>query len=389
MSAAVFEVQFEKALLKLRDELVSKTYQPGPHTCFVITDPKPREVWAADFRDRIIHHLLVAYLEPIFEPKFIFHSYACRCEKGAHKAIRYLQIANRKSLIANRSLYYLQTDIYSFFVSIDKQILFNILKRYCHNTDILWLVEKIIFQNPTDNFIIHGDKTLFQKIPPHKSLFCAPAGKGLPIGNLTSQFFANVYLNELDQFVKHTLKCRYYFRYMDDLLLLHSSPNQLVIWKNEIDQFVKNNLALKLHPKKQIIQPVKNGINFLGYITKPNYSLSRKRVVSALKRKLHRLNLTLNPQAKYQPEKPILQTSLPLIFPKEIPALAFLQKAQATVNSYFGHFQHCHSLKLRKSLYFCYFKELKKYLIPADNNFYSFIIEPHLKNYYQTLKKDS
>ncbi len=327
LSAAAFEIHFEKGLLKLEKELQNHTYSPGPYTCFVITDPKLREVWAADFRDRIVHHLLVAYLEPIFEKKFIFHSFACRKEKGAHKAIKYLQKTLRQAQFVNQTLYYLQTDIYSFFVNIDKQILFNQVKQFCHNREILWLADKIIFQNPTDNFSIRGGHKLFQNIPPHKSLFYAPRGKGLPIGNLTSQFFANVYLNDLDQFIKHNLKCRYYFRYMDDLLLLHQDPQQLSQWKNQIDNFLKIRLALKLHPKKQVTQTVQNGINFLGYITKPTYSLSRRRVVVSLKRKLHYLNKILAPKTQYQPEQANPQISLPLVFPKEIPSLAFLQKA--------------------------------------------------------------
>lgn len=374
-TAAIFEIHFEKELIALEKELTNKTYQPGPHTCFVITDPKPREVWAADFRDRIVHHLLVDFLEPIFETKFIFHSYACRKEKGGHKAIKYLQKSIRQFQSTSQLPFYLQTDIQSFFISIDKQILFNQIKQHCHHPEILWLAEKIIFQNPVDNFIIHGDKTLFQKIPSHKSLFYAPVGKGLPIGNLTSQFFANVYLNDLDQFIKHTLKCRHYFRYMDDLLILHQNSQQLAQWKNEIDIFLKTRLALKLHPKKQIIQPVKNGINFLGYITKPEYLLSRQRVVASLKNKLHHFNKILNPKSHYQPKKSGSQISLPLIFPKEIPSLSFLQKIQATLNSYYGHFQHCHSLKLRKIIYYRYFKELQKYLEPKDENYSSFIIK--------------
>ncbi|MFA4880817.1 MAG: reverse transcriptase/maturase family protein [Candidatus Doudnabacteria bacterium] len=385
-SAAIFEINFEKELLKLEKELTAKTYQPGPHTCFVITDPKPREVWAAPFRDRVVHHLLVSFLEPIFEPKFIFHSYACRKDKGGHKAIKYLQKSIRQHQAPNQSLFYLQTDIYSFFISIDKKILFSQISRHCQNPEILWLAQEIIFQNQTENFIIHGDKNLFQKILPHKSLFYAPKGKGLPIGNLTSQFFANVYLNELDQFAKHRLKCRYYFRYMDDIVILHQNLDQLLFWREQIDEFLQDNLALKLHPKKQIIQPVKNGINFLGYITKPEYSLSRQRVVASLKRKLHYFNKILNSQTQYQPEKPNPQTALPLIFPKEIPPFAFLQKVQATINSYYGHFQHCHSLKLRKSLYYRYFKELKNYLEPKDKTFGSFIIR---KSYLKMAKGES
>src|SRR3989338_7030655 len=278
--AAKFEMSFEAELLKLRDELKNHTYQPDRSVCFAITDPKLREVWAADFRDRVVHHLLVSYLEPIWEKMFVFHSYACRQTKGAHKAIR-----NLKKIISP-DLYFLQVDIQSFFVSIDKGVLFSFIKKRVKHPEILWLAEKIIYHDPTTNYIPRGGLKLLQSVPPHKSLF-GKVNCGLPIGNLTSQFFANVYLNELDQFIKHSLKCRHYFRYMDDLLLLHSDKNQLLNWRDEIDYFLKTKLFLTLHPRKQVLQPISRGIDFLGYIVKPDYTLSRKRIVANLKKKLH------------------------------------------------------------------------------------------------------
>ena len=172
--------------------------------CFVITKPKLREIFAADFRDRIVHHILVNYLETIWEPKFIDQSYSCRKKKGAHRTIKDLRRYVGKITKGNtQRAYYLQVDIQSFFVSLKKDILFELIKRHTKNPEILWLAKVIIFHNPTRNYYRKCQPSLFDLIPDHKSLFKVSPDQGLPIGNLTSQFFANVYLNELDQFVKH------------------------------------------------------------------------------------------------------------------------------------------------------------------------------------------
>ncbi len=368
----------------MEQELKTRTYQPGTYVCFAITDPKLREVWAADFRDRVVHHLLINYLEPIWDKKFIFHSYACRKNKGAHKAIFYLKKAINQELNScmgkpNSSLYYLKIDVQSFFPSIDKNILFSIIKKHIKHPEILWLTQKIIFQNPTCNYIIKGNKQLLYSIPKHKSLLYTPKNQGLPIGNLTSQFFANLYLNELDQFIKHKLKCRWYFRYMDDLVMLHQDKTRLLEWRNEISFFLNKYLKLKLHPKKQILQPVTNGIDFLGYIVKPDYLLSRRRVVSNLKQKLYYFNKALDTwrpigrQVSFRPNKEN-NLKLPLLYPNKLPPLEFIQKAQATINSYYGHFKHANCLQLRKKLYFDYFKELTNFLQPADPVRYDYFI---------------
>ncbi len=371
---------------------------PGAYVCFAITDPKLREVWASDFKDRVVHHLLVNYLEPIWEPRFIFHSYACRKNKGAHKAIFYLKKAINQELRSymgktNSSLYYLKIDVQSFFTSIDKNILFSLIAKYVKNPDILWLARIIIFQNPTDNYIIKGERSLLCSIPKHKSLLYAPKNKGLPIGNLTSQFFANLYLHELDQFIKHKLKCRRCFRYMDDIVMLHQDKTRLLEWRNEISFFLKKYLKLRLHPKKQVLQQAANGIDFLGYIVKPDYILSRRRVVSNLKQKLYYFNKTLkaldtrcptrlaeaNGEAQvghrvsFKPDK-TSNLKLPLLFADTLPSLEFIQNAQAVINSYYGHFKHANCFQLRKTLYFKYFKELTNFLKPADPVRYNYFV---------------
>ena len=364
INAAKFELNFEERLLKLEQELQNHTYQPGQSICFIVTDPKPREVFAADFRDRVIHHLLVNYLEPIWEKKFIHHSYSCRKNKGVHCAIKDLKRFSRQvSDNFSQPAYYLQADISAFFMSLKKNILYNLIKRHTKHPEILWLSKQIIFQDPTKNFYHKGDPKLFQLIPPHKSLFKVPESQGLPIGNLTSQFFANVYLNELDQFAKHHLKIKYYLRYVDDLFLLHQNPEQLKIWEQQLNQFLKEKLKLHFHPKKSILQPIYRGVNFVGFIVKPHYSLIRRKIVGNLKRKLWEFNKrhVILEEAKRPIESRDNNEQL--------------QQILAVINSYYGQFKHANTFNLRKSIYQKHFGILKSYLKPADRNFSHFRIK--------------
>ncbi len=277
VNALRFEFNLLDGLTDLALKLQRGTYAPSRSVCFVVRSPKLREIFAADFRDRIVHHLVVRELEKTWEPRFIFDSYACRREKGIHEAVKRLQGFMMKATAScKKPAYFLQLDIRSFFMSIDKSILFSIFADNGASEVVLDLLERIIFHDCTQNYYFRGDKKMLQMIPPHKSLFKADANKGLPIGNLTSQFFANVYLNELDQFVKHVLKCRYYIRYVDDFILISSSPAELANWRERIAAFLKDRLSLELKPGDRI-RRVSEGADFLGYIVRPNYMLVRRR----------------------------------------------------------------------------------------------------------------
>ena len=291
-----FEVNAEQNLLRLEEELNNRTYLPARSMYFVVDRPKLREIFAADFRDRVVHHVLVDHLEPIAEIKFIYDSYACRKNKGTHAAVKRLQGFTR-SVTENNSkrAYCLQLDVRSFFVTINKDILFDLVMKYTKDPGMIWLATVVIYNDCTENCRMSKGKDLIKHIPEHKTLFKQAKNKGLPIGNLTSQFFANVYLIELDQFVKHTLRCRHYLRYSDDALILHREKKQLENWKNEIGLFLKNKLELELNITKTIIRPVSNGIDCLGYIVRPFYILVRRRVINNLKKKI--LNGTLNKQS--------------------------------------------------------------------------------------------
>ncbi len=320
INALKYEINAEENNVKLEQELKNRTYHPSRSLLFAVTKPKKREIFAADFKDRIVHHILVNELEKTWEPIFIHDSYACRIGKGTHAAVKRLQKFLRQ-ITRNGHIhaYYLQLDIKDYFTSIDKELLFTIIQRKVSNPDVLWLTEKILFWDCTSSYIQRGDKKLLSNIPVNKSLFGKDNLRGLPIGNLTSQFFANIYLDQLDQFIKHTLKARYYLRYVDDFVLLSQDPQELRAWQARIEEFLHIRLKLQLHPKRRKLLPISNGIDFLGYIIRPGYILVRRRVINNLKEKLRQFN-----EAKVKD----------------------FEKFQATISSYAGHFKHANSYRL-------------------------------------------
>lgn len=369
--AAKFEINFESELLQLEQELQAKTYKPQRSICFVVTEPSIREIFAGSFRDRVVHHLLYNFLNPVFEPKFIHQSYACRTGKGTRLAVEDLKRYLRKLHASkNNETYFLHLDVKGFFMSIKKDILFSAISKHVKNPDILWLARVVIFNDPTERYVVKGDPKIFDLLPPHKSLFGVPKNQGLPIGNLTSQFFGNLYLNELDQFVKHNLKARFYLRYVDDFLFLSQDKEELKKWLREVSHFLKERLDLELNPKKQILQPVDKGIDWLGYIVRPDHILVRRKVVGRLKQKLYHFNKTL---LRY-PEVSFKQDQRMLPFKEYAPDLSEIQKMLSVINSYYGHFRKADSFRLRRHLYQNDFGFLVKYLEPKDDTFCVFQI---------------
>ena len=286
-SAIAFEQDMERNLCKLHDELKDGSYRPGRSICFVITRPKPREVWAADFRDRIVHHLLYNRIAPRFYATFIADSCACIPGRGTLYAAQRLE-AKVRSITQNwsRPAYYLKLDLANFFVSIDKRILREQIAARVTEPWWLWLAEMILFHDPRQNFELRGTSSLLDLVPPHKRLAGQPAHLGLPIGNLSSQFFANIYLDALDQFVKHRVGARHYIRYVDDFVLLHESPQWLNAAKAEIEPFLLRTLSAQLNPKKTILQPIDRGIDFVGHVIKPWHRTTRRRTVNEAVRRI-------------------------------------------------------------------------------------------------------
>ncbi|WP_110970826.1 RNA-directed DNA polymerase [Pseudomonas huaxiensis] len=284
-SALAFEMGLERNLTDLHRDLVIGRYRPGRSICFVVTRPKAREVWAADFRDRIVHHLLYNRIGPQIESSFIADSCACITGRGTLYAGQRLESKIRSQTHNwTRPGFYLKCDLANFFVSIDKRVLAGQLERRIADPWFRTLALQVLWHDPRDAYEIRSPRHLFNRVPQHKRLTAQPAHLGLPIGNLSSQFFANVYLDALDQFCKHALKVRHYIRYVDDFVLLHESPQQLNEWLWRIEQFLPG-LGTKLNPTKTILQPIDRGVDFVGHVIKPWRRTTRKKsVAQALKR---------------------------------------------------------------------------------------------------------
>jgi hypothetical protein len=337
-NALKFEARQEQNLLELQTALENRSYSPSRSVCFCIRKPKLREVFAADFRDRVVHHVLVDHLEQIWEPLFIHDSYACRKGKGVHAGVHRLQtFIRRETANGTRPAWYLQLDIRNYFMSIDKQLLFNMLAPRIRDEDALWLTRLLVFHDCTQNYFLKGDPQWMSRIPPHKTLFGTGPGKGLPIGNLNSQFFANVYLNALDQFAKHTLKCHHYLRYCDDLVLLAQRPEQLVEWRERIRVFLRDRLRLELNDARERLRRVGDGVDFLGYIVRADYLLVRQRVVGNMEERL----------AAFEREM-VKEESQATRYSHKRTAVARLE---ATVASYLGHFRLANTHRLCRQLW--------------------------------------
>jgi RNA-directed DNA polymerase len=267
-----FEFDLEKNLVGLRRDLLERTYQPGPFRTFTITDPKPRLISAAPYRDRVVHHALCNVLEPIFERSFVYDSYACRRGKGTHAAV------DRYTAFARKNRYVLKCDVRKFFPSVDHAMLLERLARKIKDPDAMWLAGVIVkHSNPQEEVpgFFPGDD-LFTTLERRR---------GIPIGNQTSQFFANVYLDSLDHFVKERLGCRYYIRYCDDFVILDNDRRRLGDVRCAVEQFLLG-LRLWLHPKKRTISRVEDGLRLLGYRVWPDHRFLDRRGLARFGRRL-------------------------------------------------------------------------------------------------------
>ncbi len=259
---AEFYFHLERELLQLRDDLIDGSYQPLPYRMFTIREPKERRIAAADFRDRVVHHAICRYLEPLFERSMIYDSYACRKGKGGHKAVL------RAQLFTRRYNYFLKGDIRHFFACIDHTALKQLLWRRIKDVRLMALLETII-DHPLEG---------------------QSAGKGLPIGNLTSQYFANLYLDGMDHYLKDVLRAPGYVRYMDDFLLFAREKPVLHRYLAEIERFLKENLRLRLKAKATRLAPVTEGVGFLGLRIYPGTLRIQGRGVRRVRRRLRRLH---------------------------------------------------------------------------------------------------
>ncbi len=268
-----FELDVERNIGLLQRDLKLNRYVPIRLKKFIIRDPKTRTIHASIFEDRIVHHAIVNLLQPIYDKIFIYDSFASRKLKGSHAAVERLEYFINKvssnGMVINKPFnnnsikgYILKADIKHYFATIDHKVLINILRKKIKDEDLIRLIKKILNNFDTKTY-----------------------GKGLPLGNYTSQFFANIYLNHLDYFVKHKLKAKYYIRYVDDFVILHKDKRVLLNYMNKIEKYLKF-LKLELHPDKSDIHALRNGITFLGYRIFYHYRLLKKRNIRYFRRKL-------------------------------------------------------------------------------------------------------
>lgn len=305
-----FEFNLENNIFTLHEELITKKYIHQPYYTFKIWDPKFRIINKAEVRDRVVHHLLFRYLEKSFQPSFICHSYSCQIGKGTHKAVADVNMALRKiSKNYTTSVWSLKLDIKKFFASVDHATLLNLLRRKVSDRDVLWLLGKVVNSYHTPGAF----------------------GTGMPIGNLTSQIFANIYLSELDYFVKFVLREKYYFRYADDFLFLNTDKNHLKKLEKLVGDFVFEKLKLIIHPDKIIYRKFNQGVDFIGYVLLPHHTILRTKTKRRMFKKVEQKF------RQYHAEK--------------IDTECFNQ----TVQSYLGMLKHCNGFGLRAALTFWVF----------------------------------
>lgn len=263
-----FNMRKEDYINWLYTELKTRNYKHGKYVTFYVLEPKKRKIEAARYIDRVVHRWLVDnFLDPVFLPQFIDTTYACIPGRGMHKAAKDLQLAMRKCSKEYGDYYILKMDVAKYFQSIDKAILNNIIKRKIKDKDILWLINQTIYTGREDN-------------------------KGIPIGNLSSQLFANLYYNEVDQYIKHKLKVKYYYRYMDDSVILMQKKEDIKKVKEQIERFIEKNLKLQFNKKTNIFKS-KQGVNFCGYKINEYRLKLRDKGKRKLKRKIKKLKLKI------------------------------------------------------------------------------------------------
>lgn len=336
-NALLFEKHFEQNLFELHEEINSGNYKPGRSIAFIVNKPVKREIFAADFKDRVVHHLLINKLNPLFEQTFIPDSYACRVGKGTHFGI---QQANRfiKECSKNytKDCYILKLDVQGFFMHINRYLLWERLQKFImdnyHLADkplVIELTRRFIFNDPTINCITKGNRRNWVGLPKNKSLFHSPPGCGLPIGNLTSQVFANFYLHLFDHYIKSELGITYYGRYVDDFIIVHQDKAYLKMLVPCLAAFLKTRLQLTLHPKKIYLQHYTKGVKFLGVVIKPNRIYIANRTKG-------------NFYAAVQKQNEVVRQGKP----DQVALTHFL----SSMNSYLGIMKYCKTYKLRRKL---------------------------------------
>lgn len=298
-NALAYAAGYEEKLISLYEDIMNRRYEISRSTCFIVNKPVKREIFAADFRDRIVHHLLFNYINPVFERHFIRDAYSCRLGKGTSYGISRVDHFMRScSQNYVKKCWILKLDIQSYFIRMDRNILWRKVQEPLLNLRnpgfdkdvIFYLLQKVIFNQPTKNCVVKGVRQHWVGLPKSKSMFFSPEDTGFPIGNLTSQLFANIYLDDFDHYVKEVLWVKYYGRYVDDMVFVHEDKECLLAVKEAINDYLRESLALQLHPKKVYLQPLEHGVSFLGTHIKPWRIYAGKRTKGNVYARIHDWN---------------------------------------------------------------------------------------------------
>ena len=373
-NALEFEADYENRLLELWRDINAHRYYPGRSIAFVVTEPVKREVFAADFRDRIVHHLIINKINRLLEADFISDSYSCREGKGVQYGIKC--IAEYMYLCSEgytKDCYILKMDIQSFFMSIDKRLLFERLKSFLNRRYfapdkelLLEIIERVVCASPENNCHIKGRKKDWDGLPPSKSLFTTAKDKGLPIGNLTSQVFANFYLNSFDHLVKDVCGVEYYGRYVDDFVIIHPSKEYLLRLRQRLRDFIKKDLLLTLHPRKVYLQHYGKGVKFIGAVVKPGRQYIGNRTKGNLYKCIHRYNREAEKDPAYIKEN--------------------AEHFVSSVNSYLGFMIHYSTYKLRRKILEEEMSAAWKKVVSFDENVRKVVLNPKYK--IQNIQKE-
>lgn len=368
INALKFETHFEKEVLALSEEIEHDRYQLSRSICFLVNDPVIREVFAADFRDRVVHHFVIQKINPLFEKTFLPDSYACRKNKGTHYGVR--RVSNhilKCSKQYTKPCYILKLDIQGFFMNIPRPLLWEKLNTFLQEKyfepdkeKILRILHQIVHHDSSKNCLIKGDRREWKKVPANKSLFTTAPHCGLPIGNLTSQILANFYLNELDHFIlKKIAPEGYYGRYVDDFVIVHPNHDFLKALRVEIEEFLKTNLKLTLHPKKIYLQPYQKGVRFLGTVIKPWRIYVQKRLAGRFRYKLRRWMSTY-PEWRQDEEQ--------------------CKRFIACLHSYLGMFKHYKTFRMVENI-------IEQEIIPVLKHDHELLFKTELRYWFLHLEK--
>lgn len=315
-----FSASLEENLIQIQNELIWKMYEVGKYREFYVYEPKKRLIMALPFKDRVVQWAVYRVLFPLFNKGFYEHSYACRIGKGTHAAADQLQYWLRQVDRKPQKYYYLKMDISKYFYRVDHDVAMKILEKKIKDEDVLWLLEEIIKNDHVPFGLPLGMEP--GECPKSNRLY----DKGMPIGNLTSQLLANIYLNELDQFCKHKLRIKYYVRYMDDFIILHHNKKYLHRLKDDVECFLNNELKLHLN-NKTCIRPISTGVEFVGFRIWPTHKRLKKKTALKMKRRLKYL------QKAYARGE------------------ATFEEVNSSVQSYLGILKHCDSYYLRQAIF--------------------------------------